>query len=242
MSSSPKASGSYQHNPPLFFRALRFSTLVILMTAILILLPYYAIRADLYYIHAYIYVLVHAVCIYSITWYLYFNDQELLLRRFNRPSDEPLPTQVRFQYFTYIMITLLISGSAVDYSLRSTSPIPFYVSILAHMCICIAYYMIYLVFRSNTFAGAQIRIHKNQRVVSTGLYGIVRHPMYTACVLLFISVPLSLGSVHLLLVSIILSCGLIYRLLDEERYLGANLQGYNEYCKKVKSRLVPYIY
>jgi len=239
---SPKVTGSYQHNPSLLFRALRFSTLVILASPILIFLPYYAIRGHLYYTHAYILIAIQTICMYGITLYLYFNDQELLLRRFNRPSNEALPSQTIFQHVTHGLTVLLISGSAIDYSLHSTSPIPFYISIVAHICICIGYYMLYVVFRTNTFASSEIVIHKNQRVVSTGLYGIVRHPMYTAVILMWLSVPLALGSFYALLVSTVMATCLNYRLLEEERYLGAKLQGYNEYCKKIKSRLIPYIY
>jgi protein-S-isoprenylcysteine O-methyltransferase Ste14 len=98
------------------------------------------------------------------------------------------------------------------------------------------------VFRQNSFASATIGITKGQTVITNGLYSIVRHPMYTAGLLIFLGAPLSLGSWWGLIVVPFLIGGLVTRLLDEEKYLSADLCGYGAYCERVRYRLVPLVY
>jgi protein-S-isoprenylcysteine O-methyltransferase Ste14 len=86
-----------------------------------------------------------------------------------------------------------------------------------------------------------IEVQPGQSVISTGPYGIVRHPMYSGSVLMILATPLALGSVWALVCAVLL-CGIILaRLLDEERYLSKNLPGYEEYCRKGRYRLIPYV-
>ena len=98
------------------------------------------------------------------------------------------------------------------------------------------------VFRENTFAASTIAVEPGQKVISTGPYAHVRHPMYAAGILLLAASPLSLGSWWGLTVFIPLAPTLIWRLLDEEKFLKNNLTGYGEYCGRVKSRLVPFVW
>ena len=98
------------------------------------------------------------------------------------------------------------------------------------------------VLRENTYLSRTIKVEKNQKVIDTGLYSIVRHPMYMATLILFLSMPLVLGSIISFLVFLIYPFIIIKRLKNEEEFLEKELDGYSEYKKKVKYRLIPFIY
>jgi protein-S-isoprenylcysteine O-methyltransferase Ste14 len=98
------------------------------------------------------------------------------------------------------------------------------------------------VYKENSFASATIEVYPEQRVITTGLYAVVRHPMYVGGLFLFVGIPLSLGSWWGLLVIALMMPALIWRLLDEEKFLTKNLPGYAEYRKKVRYRLIPFVW
>ena len=120
--------------------------------------------------------------------------------------------------------------------------LPKWVSILGAVLFLISYALYAEVLRENTWLSRTIEVQEGQTVVSTGLYGIVRHPMYAATLVLLLSMPLVLGSVWCLLVFLAYPAIISKRLLDEERFLAEELPGYGEYMKKVKWRLVPFIW
>jgi protein-S-isoprenylcysteine O-methyltransferase Ste14 len=101
---------------------------------------------------------------------------------------------------------------------------------------------IVLVYRENTFTSATIELAEHQRVVSTGPYALVRHPMYASGLLYVIGTPLALGSSWGLVPLAAMAPLLLWRLLDEERFLAAKLPGYVEYMRRVRSRLVPFVW
>lgn len=104
-------------------------------------------------------------------------------------------------------------------------------------------YMIYAeVLRENTYLSRTIEVQEGQKVIDTGLYGIVRHPMYSATLLLFLSMPIVLGSVWSFLIFLVYPFIIAARLKDEEKFLEDELEGYREYKKKVKYRLIPFIW
>ena len=104
-------------------------------------------------------------------------------------------------------------------------------------------YMLYAeVLRENTYLSRTIEIQENQNVVDTGLYGIIRHPMYGATLLLFLSMPLILGSIYAFLIFLAYPFIIVKRIKSEEEFLEKELQGYCEYKKKVKYRLIPLIW
>jgi len=104
-------------------------------------------------------------------------------------------------------------------------------------------YMLYAeVLRENTYLSRTIEVQEGQKVIDTGLYGIVRHPMYSVTLLLFLSMPIVLGSVWSLLIFLVYPFIIAARLLDEEKFLEEELEGYREYKQKVKYRLIPFIW
>ena len=107
----------------------------------------------------------------------------------------------------------------------------------------LAAYILYAeVLRENTYLSRTIEVQEGQKVIDTGLYGIVRHPMYSATLLLFLSMPLVLGSVFAFIIFLAYPLIIVKRLKSEEAFLEKELKGYREYQQKVKYRLIPYIW
>ncbi len=121
-------------------------------------------------------------------------------------------------------------------------PLPKAVSIAGAAVFLIAYALYAEVLRENTYLSRTIEVQENQKVIDTGLYGIVRHPMYSATLLLFLSMPLVLGSVISFVIFLAYPLIIIKRLKAEEEFLEKELEGYSEYRKKVKYRLIPFIW
>lgn len=120
--------------------------------------------------------------------------------------------------------------------------LPLPVSILAATLFIIAYILYAEVLCENTYLSRTIEVQEGQKVIDTGLYGIVRHPMYSATLLLFLSMPLVLGSVWSFLIFLAYPFIIAARLKDEEKFLEEELEGYREYKEKVKYRLIPFIW
>ena len=111
---------------------------------------------------------------------------------------------------------------------------------------CIVFLISYIgyaeVLRENAYLSRTIEVQENQKVIDTGLYGIVRHPMYLVTIFLFLSMPLILGSLYGFFIFLIYPLIIIKRLLNEEKFLKKELDGYTDYMKKVKYRLIPFIW
>ena len=122
------------------------------------------------------------------------------------------------------------------------SKLPGWVSTLGAVLFLSAYALFAEVLRENTWLSRTIEVQEGQTVVSTGLYGIVRHPMYSATLLLFLSMPLVLGSVPAFLVFLCYPAIIAKRILGEEQVLRRELKGYDEYCERIRWRLIPFIW
>ena len=120
--------------------------------------------------------------------------------------------------------------------------LPFAVNVIASVVFIVAYVLYAEVLRENTYLSRTIKVVEGQKVVSTGLYGIVRHPMYFATILLFMSIPLVLGSVISFAVFLVYPFIIAARIKNEEEVLSRELDGYDEYKKKVKYRMLPFIW
>lgn len=106
----------------------------------------------------------------------------------------------------------------------------------------LAYILYAEVLRENAYLSRTIRVQENQKVIDTGLYGVVRHPMYSATLILFLSIPLVLGSVYSFVIFLFYPFIIAKRIKGEEKFLTENLAGYREYKEKVKYRLLPFIW
>ncbi len=120
--------------------------------------------------------------------------------------------------------------------------IPMWISLLAAVLFLLSYAMYAEVLRENTYLSRTVRVQENQKVIDTGLYGIVRHPMYSATVLMFLSVPLMLGSAISFCIFLVYPFLIAARIQNEENVLQNGLEGYREYQKKVRYRLIPFIW
>lgn len=120
--------------------------------------------------------------------------------------------------------------------------LPKEITVCAAIAFCLSYVIYGEVLRENAYLSRTVKVQEGQKVVSTGLYGIVRHPMYSATVLMFLSIPLVLGSVYSFLIFLAYPFIIAKRIKHEEELLERELDGYREYKKKVKYRLIPFIW
>lgn len=114
--------------------------------------------------------------------------------------------------------------------------------VLGNVVILLFFWFIFWVTRVNSFAASTIRVEKDQRVIDTGPYASVRHPMYAGAIWLFVGMPLALGSWWPIGLIVLVMPVLVWRLLDEERILQRDLPGYSEYMRRVRFRLVPFVW
>ena len=177
-----------------------------------------------------------------ITVYLMKKDTALLKRRLSGgPTAEKEKTPKIIMVFTTVGFIALLVVPALDYRFM-WSRVPLYMIIAADLLTALGFYIVFLAYKENTFASATIEVARNQKVISTGPYAIVRHPMYAGGSLYLFGMPLALGSFWGLLVLAAIIPILIWRLFDEERFLFKNLSGYKEYCVKVRWRLIPKVF
>jgi protein-S-isoprenylcysteine O-methyltransferase Ste14 len=178
----------------------------------------------------------------AITLYLMTKDPKLLERRVHAgPVAEKEASQKIIQTITSLGFGAVLVVSALDHRLAWT-PLPPYISLAGDALVALGFVIIFLVYKENTFASATIELAPEQKVISTGLYKLVRHPMYMGALLVFVGMPLSLGSLWGLFVIALLVPALIWRLLNEENFLLKNLPGYAEYQGTVRHRLVPFLW
>ena len=194
------------------------------------------------YWQAWVYLATFAVVSVLTTLYLMRSDPELLERRLRGgPTAEKRPAQKLIMLATSIGFIALLVVPAVDHRF-GWSAVPLGVVVLGDLLVVAGFYFIYLVYRENTFTSATIEVVAGQRVISTGPYAIVRHPMYASAALYLLGTPLALGSYWGLVALAAMVPFLIWRLVDEERFLAKNLRGYTEYQERVRHRLVPFVW
>ena len=163
-------------------------------------------------------------------------------RRLNAgPTAEKETTQKIIMLFASIGFIALLVVPALDYRF-GWSTVPTALVVFGDVLVAAGFYLIFLVYKENTFTSATIEIAAGQKVIATGPYAIVRHPMYSGGLLLFVGMPLALGSYWGLPVFVATTPFLLWRLFDEERFLSKNLPGYAEYKSKVSSRLIPGVF
>ena len=191
---------------------------------------------------AWLYLFVFIVSVIAITVYLFLFDKHLLRSRLAAgPVAETRTTQKVIQSVAGLAFPGIFVLSAFDHK-NKWSDVPLLFSYVADLFCVLAFVFLFYVFKQNTFLSATIQVQEKQQVISTGLYGIVRHPMYTGAFILLLFTPIALGSYYGLLPVLVLIAVIIYRAFDEEEELKQNLVGYKAYCEKVKYRLIPFIF
>jgi protein-S-isoprenylcysteine O-methyltransferase Ste14 len=196
----------------------------------------------LHFWQAWVYLFVFVAPAALITAYLWKKDPKLLERRVNAgPGAEKEKPQKLIQLLAAIVFLAIFFISSLDHRL-SWSNVPLSIVIAGDIFVALGFLIVFLVFKENTFAAATIELSPEQVVISTGPYAIVRHPMYSGALLMFLGTPLALGSWWGLSILIPMTLILAWRLLDEERFLSKGLVGYENYCRKVRYRLVPFFW
>jgi len=209
-----------------------------IVLGILLFLPAWTLN----YWQAWVFIIVFGTATNAIGVYLSLKDPELLERR--KKGGFAAETRIAQKIIISLVFLSLIGVtvfSALDYRF-GWSPVPAYIALLGDLLVVLGLFVDLLVFRENSYGGSSIEIVNDQKVISTGLYARVRHPMYVGALIMVIGVPLALGSLWGLAIIALTLPALIWRILDEEEMLNKDLPGYPQYAQKVRYRLVPYLW
>lgn len=194
------------------------------------------------YWQAWVFLSVFFVAALAITIYLMKRDPRLLERRiYAGPTAEKEKSQKIIQSITSLGFGAMLVVPALDHRFGWTA-MPFWAVLAGNVLVAIGFLVIFVVYKANAFASATIEVYPEQKVISTGPYGLVRHPMYMGGLFLFIGMCLALGSWWNFLVFLIMVPALVWRIFDEEKLLAKELPGYLEYRNKVRRRLVPFVW
>ena len=216
---------------------LGFANLVLVLAALLFL-PAWTLR----FWQAWVYLSVFAGSALWITVYLWMRDPALLERRVQAgPVAEKETTQKLIQAFASLAFIALLLLPSLDHRF-SWSHLPLALVFAGDILEALGFWIVFLVYRENSFASATIAVASDQTVISTGPYAFIRHPMYSGVLVMLLGTPLALGSWWGLLMFPPMLLVIVLRLLDEERFLRKSLTGYDEYCRKVRFRLLPSVW
>ena len=210
----------------------------LLFLAVLLLI----VSGDIGYWQLWIFLAVLSTSSMAVTLYLLRHDPALLQRRLEAgPRAEKDRAQKVIMGFGAVVFFSFLLLPGFDHRF-AWSHVPAPVVILGDVGVALGMLVAFLVFRENTFASATVEIHPGQRVISTGLYAILRHPMYSGALIFVLGMPLALGSWWALFLFPAITAILAWRLTEEEKLLSVNLPGYQAYQGRVRYRLVPFIW
>ncbi len=170
---------------------------------------------------------------------LLIKNPQLLEKRLNAKEKETDQKQVLVLSAIMFISGFIVSGLNFKYN---WTKLPNIVIIISSFLFILSYILYAEVLRENTYLSRTIEVQKNQKVIDTGLYGIVRHPMYSVTIILFLTMPLILNSIISFIIFLIYPLIIIKRINNEEKVLESELKGYKEYKEKVKYKLIPFIW
>jgi protein-S-isoprenylcysteine O-methyltransferase Ste14 len=195
-----------------------------------------------HYWQAWVYLSIFIGASLLTTLYLMKRNPALLNRRLRGgPRAEKRKTQKVIMLCMSIGFIALLVVPALDHRFH-WSEMPLYCVIMGDVLVAIGFYFIFSAYKQNTFASSTVEVAEDQKVISTGPYAIVRHPIYASVLLYLAGTPFALGSFWGFLSLAAMMPFLIWRLYDEESFLAENLSGYAEYQERVPYRLVPHIW
>jgi len=194
------------------------------------------------YWQAWVFLVVFALSTLTPSIYLLRTNPAALERRMRTgPVAETRPVQKVVIVVAFLSLVALIVVSVLDHRF-GWSPVPAAICLVGDVLVAVGLGMAMLVVIQNGYAASTITVESGQKLVSTGLYALVRHPMYTGNTIMMLGVPLALGSYWGLVFVIPGLLALAVRIGDEEQLLKQELEGYSEYAQKVHYRLVPYVW
>lgn len=219
----------------LFFNAIAKFLLGIILVGLIIFLP----AGSFGYLNGWLFLALLFVPMFFAGIVMMFKNPELLKSRL-----EAKEKQKEQDFVVKLSGLMFLTGfvlAGLGFRLNWFM-LPKIVVIIASILFVFAYIVYAEVLRENTYLSRTIKVQENQTVVDTGLYGIVRHPMYSATLILFLSMPLILGSVYAFIIFLAYPFIIAKRIKHEEEFLEKELKGYKEYKQKVKYRLIPFIW
>lgn len=210
------------------------------LAAVLIPLILFAMAGTLNYWQGWLYWLVLVIPMLVALSYLLKADPELLERRMKFHEKER-----EQQIIVRLGSAVCVAGFmaiAIDLRLQGLNQVPVFIAIAADVGVFLGYGLVLWVFKENTYASRTVEVVEGQKVITTGAYSIVRHPMYLGSIIIILLTPVALGSWWAVPVFSLYIPVLIWRIFNEERVLLRDLPGYREYCMKIPYRLVPYVW
>ena len=191
------------------------------------------------FLNAWIFIGVLFIPMFFVMIYLAIKKPGLLEKRIKAKEKENVQKTVVGLTALIFIAALIIAGFDFKYN---WSKLPNIVTYISTGVLLISYALYVEVLRENEYLSRNVEVQENQKVVDTGLYGIVRHPMYLATIFLYLSIPLILGSIYSFIIFLPFVLLIIKRIKNEEKVLEEGLEGYSEYKKKVKYRLIPFVW
>ena len=219
----------------LLIEALAKFTCGLLLVGLLIFLP----AGTLAYPYGWLFVGLLFVPMLIAGFVMFFKSPDFLAKRLD--AKEKQATQKSVLAFSGLMFIAGFVVAGLDFRF-DWSKMPGWVIVIASVLFAVAYILYAEVMRENAYLSRTVKVEEGQKVVDTGLYSIVRHPMYMATILLFLMIPIVLGSWYALIVFAFYPAIIIVRLKDEEDLLTRELPGYAEYKQKVKYRIIPFVW
>jgi protein-S-isoprenylcysteine O-methyltransferase Ste14 len=216
-----------------------FSGLVgIVVTSVLL----FGVAGTVHYWQAWVFIAIFAVVTTAPNVYLAVRQPDVLERRLRSgPAAETRPVQKLISIGYLLLFAAVAVVSALDHRL-GWSQVPTWLIVIGDVVVAIGLFLAMLAVIQNRFAAARVIVEEDQRIVSTGLYGFVRHPMYFGLLIMMLGAPLALDSLWGLVVFIPLVALFAVRIVDEEKLLADELPGYKYYAYRVRNRLVPYVW
>lgn len=212
--------------------------LLLLVMAALVFIPAWTLD----YWQAWTFLAVYFAASLAITFYLMKKDPGLLQRRMRGgPVAEKQISQKIIMSFTSLGFIGLLVIPALDHRFGWSHIMP-HAALAGDVLVALGWLVIFFVFRENSFSSATIELAPDQKVISTGPYALMRHPMYAGGIFMLLGIPIALGSWWGVLIVVAMMPALIWRLFDEEKFLAGNLPGYAEYQNKVRYRLIPLVW
>lgn len=219
----------------LFFNAIAKFSLGIILAAVLIFLPAGTLR----FLNGWMLMGVLFVPMFVVGIVMWIKNPALLQKRLNakeRESDQSIVVKISGLMF---IVGFVVAGLGYRFGWYR---LPMVVSVCASVAFLFAYLIYAEVLKENAYLSRTIEVQDGQKVIDTGLYGVVRHPMYSATLMLFLSMPLILGSLYAFAVFLTYPLIIARRIKGEEKLLTEQLDGYSAYKDKVKYRLLPFIW
>ena len=219
----------------LFFQALSKFLIGLIIICMLLFIP----AGTLDYPNGWLFIALLFIPMFFAGIIMLFKSPDLLRRRLNAKEEEDEQKTVILVSGIIFLLAFILAGLNFRFGWFK---LPSIVIIIASVIFLLAYIMYAEVLRENEYLSRTVEVSENQKVVDSGLYGLVRHPMYTSTIFLFLSMPLVLDSIFSFIVMLVYPIIIIFRIRNEEKVLENELIGYKEYKEKVKYKLIPYLW